>query len=350
MITYNVQQVKQAVKDVLNMPHMAAIERDLPEILQPDTDNTCAVCSKRTFTAAVFNMETGDRLDRIFPYLENHPALKGVDIILANELDCGMARSENVHTTEVLAKRLGMNYAYGVEFVTAAAGEKGNGLGMHGNAILSRYPLHNVSVFRLPVLFDWYYKEDDCRLGGRIAILAEIEVGAQRVGIVCVHAENRATPDTRPVQIKALYEEIDRRFGDIPVLVGGDMNTNTIDGADQPSYAALERDPDEQRRRMAIIPKIEPLMDVGKAYGYTYENCNIMNKVTRIKPMPDGGEVKFNLDWFFTRKLVCGDPHCISSIFDHRQLINGERFASFDGQLLSDHNAVVITCTVEEKS
>lgn len=350
MISYDVKKVAKAVADVPQIGHMQALKEHLPEILQPDVDNTYSADGKEAFTAAVFNMETGNRLDRIIPYLTQHPALSGVDVIFANELDCGMARSKNLHTTQVLAEKLHLNYAYGVEFVTAAAGENGNGLGMHGNAILSRYPLENVSIYHLPVLNDWFYNAGDCRLGGRIAILAEVKIKGRRVGLCSVHLENRATPETRPVQMQALCEELERRFPGMPVLMGGDMNTNTVDGADKPSYLWLEADVEEQRRRMGMIPEIEPLMDLTRQYGYDYLDCNIMDKVTRIKPMPDGGDVKFNLDWFFARGLSCCDPKVISSIFDHTQLVNGAQYAAFDGQLLSDHNAVTVTCTVEENA
>eukprot|EP01068_Selenidium_serpulae_P016085 Selendium_serpulae@DN6265_c0_g1_i3.p1 len=72
----------------------------------------------------------------------------GADIVILNEMDWGMARTGNVHTTELLAERLSMNFAYGVEFLELTNGNVGeqrktagqrNAVGFHGNAVLSRF-------------------------------------------------------------------------------------------------------------------------------------------------------------------------------------------------------------------
>ena len=118
-----------------------------------------------------------------------------------------------------------MNYAYGVEFVEVdpvfdldteqlhlADAQQDQRLrqdlqvdreqyrGLHGTAILSRYPIESARIFRLPVCYDWYgeeYKaisklehgkrwsahklfrervERELRRGGRMALIADISV------------------------------------------------------------------------------------------------------------------------------------------------------------------------------
>jgi hypothetical protein len=88
--------VEQAVRRMADMPHLEAISC-LSGIFTPDVDNafsTRRLCSAR---AVVFNIEQGTRLKWMIPFLRLHPSSAG-GIILANELDYGMARSNNLHT------------------------------------------------------------------------------------------------------------------------------------------------------------------------------------------------------------------------------------------------------------
>lgn len=71
------------------------------------------------------------------------------DVIILNDMDLGMARTGQQHTTRLLAHAIGMNYVFGVEFVELTRGSKEermqtkgmrNDLGLSGNAILSKFP------------------------------------------------------------------------------------------------------------------------------------------------------------------------------------------------------------------
>ena len=109
-----------------------------------------------------------------------------LDIILLSESDVGMARSGNRHTTADLAAALDMGYAYGVEFVELGLGDdreqpwhKGqrNHVGLHGNAILSRLPLHDLALIRLDlaaagsrIASTASRRRSQRRLGGRMAV------------------------------------------------------------------------------------------------------------------------------------------------------------------------------------
>jgi len=346
MIHYKRENLPAAIRDMAHMPHMEVLNKYLPEILLPDTDNSFSSCGKPDFRAAVYNMETGNRLHLILPYLTCHPKLKDLDIILANEVDRGMARSGNSDSVREIAEKLGMNYAFGTEFLTADAFRKGNEDGLGGNAIFSRYPLSHVKIIHLPIEYDWFYREGDCRLGVRIAVAAEIKAGTQNILICCVHLDNRISPAGRACQTEYLLRELKKEYGEMPALIGGDMNTNTVDGDALDGYRFI-KDREEQLKRIAEIPRWEPLMDLVKAYGFRYDNCNLQSKVTRRKPDPSG-DMLLNLDWFFSRSLKCDGPCVVKSVFDHTELENGEEFRQYDGALLSDHDAVVIHCGPED--
>ncbi len=209
--------------------------------------------------------------------------LQDLDLLILNEADFGMKRTNYDDVTADLASALHMNYAYAVEFVEVdpifdlgseeihlpdpqqdqrlqedlhVDREKYRGL--HGTAILSRYPLHNVRIFRLPVCYDWYGTEyaaissleqgrrwsakklfderieRELRHGGRMAIIADISVpelaskgNAGQATIVAAHLENKCTPACRKQQMTALLAQIKNVQN--PVILSGDFNTTGAD-------------------------------------------------------------------------------------------------------------------------
>lgn len=342
MIKQERSAVDQAVRSMAESSHLEAISC-LSGIFAPDVDNTFSTGGSVPARALVFNMEQGTRLKWIIPFLRLHPELRDADIILANELDYGMSRSNNLHTTRELSQALHMNYAFGVEFVTVNAFQNGNEQGLHGNAILSRFPLERVKLVHLPIEYEWFYREGDSRLGTRMALLAQTKIDGSDIGIVCVHLENRASPEGRVRQFTYLLDEIDAHFGNLPVLIGGDMNTNTVDGDSQANMEDL-KDKAEQYKRLGSIPSHEPMMAIAEAHGYTYRDCNLFDKSTRRKHMPGEEDILLNLDWFFQRGLNCSEPSRVETIFSH-QILPGcqEELRDFDGKELSDHDAVAVS-------
>ena len=204
--------------------------------------------------------------------------LRHSDIMVLNEVDIGMPRTDYKNIAEELAKTLGYNYAFGTEFVEVDPAhlgmednqwseerilfpgkkytvDKSKYKGLHGNAILSRFPLKNVRIIRFPAYYDWFgsekskvaeiefirreaaekiFREDvirEIRQGSRIALLADVEIPGmkQPVTIIAVHLENRALPEYRYKQIKILLDAIK----DIknPVILAGDFNTTANDAS-----------------------------------------------------------------------------------------------------------------------
>jgi endonuclease/exonuclease/phosphatase family metal-dependent hydrolase len=343
---YRQEHIAPAIRDMGTLSHMEVLKKHLPEILEGRGDNRFSSRGKLPFRAAVFNFEEGTCLEQIRAYFTYHPLLREAEVIFGNELDCGMARTGNLDISREFASALGMNYAYGVEFVSCRAGLEGNREGLHGNAIFSKFPLERIKLVHLPIEYEWFYHKNDSRLGCRMAVMAEIRAGGAAVGLVSVHLENRTTPGGRKRQLEYLLTQVDAHFGpDMPVLIGGDMNTNTVDGNDNSQMVYLADHPGEQWRRIGQIPFWEPQMDHAVSRGFSYEDCNIPEKVTRRKPMEDGRTVLLNLDWFYQRGLECRDPVRVESIFHPNGFRNppGE-ILRYRGQELSDHDMVLISC------
>jgi len=206
--------------------------------------------------------------------------MKQADVIVLNEVDWGMKRTDYRNIAADLATVLRMNYAYGVEFVevdpialgieefeevsaedrmtlkTQIAVDKSRYLGLHGSAILSRFPLQNVRLQPFENQpHDWYKEELESvrslesgkrkagelvfrekierqvRRGGRMMLTAEIadqRIPSGRMTIVATHLEDKTKPKGRREQLKELLNRI--RTTKTAVVVAGDMNTSTHDG------------------------------------------------------------------------------------------------------------------------
>jgi endonuclease/exonuclease/phosphatase family metal-dependent hydrolase len=219
-------------------------------------------------------------------------ALQAADLLILNEVDWGVNRTRFRNVAADLADALGMNYAFGVEFVEVDPITMGidqqvvlreveeaysqphedksemiayvkrimtpdpeRYRGLHGTAILSRYRLENVRL--IPLLtraHDWYgdeknisiqktaegkvsaavFKEQlvrQVRRGGRMMLLADIadpDFPSGKATVVATHLEDLTTPANRQ---KELQEILDRIAGTHhSVIFAGDMNTSTHNG------------------------------------------------------------------------------------------------------------------------
>ena len=216
---------------------------------------------------------------KISTVLEQAELLRQADIIVLNEVDWGMKRTGYRNVVAHLASALKMNYAFGTEFIEvdpiALGTEEFGGVkenqrealtrqisvdpsrykGLHGTAILSRFPLLNVRLIPFKTQgHDWYITEKkgltqiekgkrlasevafrekvnrEVRRGGRTMLLADIEspeIPTGRLTIVATHLEAKTKPSNRVKQLLELLETIKPIRG--PVVVAGDMNTSSRD-------------------------------------------------------------------------------------------------------------------------
>ena len=279
---------------------------DAVDVQQPDAAEPPAL-----LRIAAFNLERGNRFDGIVTLLTTHPALQDVDVWLISEADWGMARSGNRHVTRDLALTLGLGYAYGIEFLELTKGEAAeldtpgdNTWSLHGNAILRRWPLAAPRVVRLPVRCTWA-EGTQARIGGRMALLAELETAAGAVTLASVHLENRATPQGRLDQMQTVLAAIP---AGAPAIIGGDLNTATIDGGrDEELFSIpelLERDPARLRRPEPY----EPLLASVRAAGFVVDDVNAVDVPTCVPFGIRDPAYWLKLDWLFTRGLTpCTD-------------------------------------------
>lgn len=212
--------------------------------------------------------------------LEKIPAeiatLKSADVWILNEVDWGVKRTEYREVIRELGKALNMNWAYGMEFLEidskqlgidefndgetpeqqkqleeVFAVDKDRLRGLHGNAVLSRYPIRSARLVPFTVGYDWFQEskihplekgkrkaalligEDllrEVRRGQRSTLYVDLDVPdapEHRVTIAATHLENRAKPKVRRQQLQELLKEISEISN--PVILAGDMNTTGSD-------------------------------------------------------------------------------------------------------------------------
>ena len=336
---------RKALGALLDTQSQESVMARIPQFHTAETDNF--VEPPKTVPEALgvlmFNMERGVNLEEIREFLRDCPDIQPFDLILANELDDGCARSGNKNTARELAKAFGLNYAWGLEFIELVNDE--NEKGFHGNAVFSRWPIRRAGVIRLPEEYNWYFDRQR-RIGGRLAVFAELDVGGKPLGAVSIHLENRTHGEGRLHQMQTILEAVRLELPDMPLILGGDLNTNTFDGRDKEDINDIAASPEMRRRCLEDVFDFEPLLPLAAGEGYQIVPGE--PKLTRRKPMPDGSFLPLRLDWIMVKGVRAERSHMVSTAKeDFTYAVPGSALAEFAGKELSDHNAIWAMCRLE---
>lgn len=262
------------------------------------------------------------------------------DVLLLVEVDVGMARSGNRHTVRELASRLGAGWCFGVEFVELDLGDARerawhaggeNAAGVHGAAVLSRLPLARPALVRLERSGRWFDgRFGERRVGGRMALLAEVVTTRGPLLVASAHYESHTDPADRLETTRLLLDAIDAHAPGRPVLIGGDLNSSTFDLATKRDRGAVARALAAEPRRLLEPEPFEPLFAHAAARGYGWRDCNLPGVATQ-RTRPDGTpEPPFGkIDWFLARGLRCREPRVLPAV-DAR------------GDAIADHEALAV--------
>ncbi len=210
--------------------------------------------------------------------LHQRELMKHSDLLVLQEMDIGHPRSHYLHTAQAMAKQLGMNYAYGVQYlevdpfylgiedthITNRDRAKSGAVvkpedrhryhGLFGNAVLSRFPIKRAEIVPLrTVNYDWYREEArsfdfvettrrsasgflfhqrphrELKLGSRAFLRVDLhipELPLETLTVINVHLEIKLPVDKRRKQLEEILEQIK----DIknPVVLAGDFNSSAF--------------------------------------------------------------------------------------------------------------------------
>lgn len=180
-----------------------------------------------------YNVERGLRLGDQLRTFAGDPGMPPPDLLLLSEADRGCTRTGNRNVAREYASALGMCYVYGVEFLELprfwGPGGRICRRCEHGNAIVSRYPLGNVRVIRHQEARSWHSLPQrilhvgEPRLGGRVAVAADVRIGERMLRVYAVHFESGRDADHHRA---AQAQELIGHAAGVAhgVIMGGDMN------------------------------------------------------------------------------------------------------------------------------
>ncbi len=242
---------------------------------------------------AQWNIEKGKRSDMVLQRLLGHEILQWADIIVLNEADRGMIRSQNRHVAKWLAQELNMHMVFAPAHIELTKGT-GEELGLEGenieslqgNAILSRYPVLEAVVITLPQVFE-PYEFPEKRFGGRNCVWARIQLKQFSLWVGSVHLELRSTPGCRARQMHHIMDHLPGS-GAGAYILGGDFNTNTFARgtawrAGRSLLRLLTCSPSKLKEAL-LRPERggEPLFAVLNRYGFAWEGFNSNEETARV--------------------------------------------------------------------
>ncbi len=181
-----------------------------------------------------WNLERGIQFEGQLEALRSHEYMKSCDVLLLTETDVGMARSGNRRVAQEMAEELRLHYAFAPCYLNLAKGAgiendvtDQNQLGLHGNAILSRYPLRSVRAVHLKNGKDKMSGREK-RLGCQTALVADVVFPDGTLTAVSVHLDAQSSQRHRRDQMRDVLDSLPEGTA---AIIGGDWNTTTYNSS-----------------------------------------------------------------------------------------------------------------------
>jgi len=181
-----------------------------------------------------WNIDRGLQLQAVIDFL----ASTNADILILQEVDLNARRTHRLNIAEEIARKLQMDYVFGREFEELVQGSKASPA-YHGQAILAKWPISNPRLIRFSRQSHfwqprWYLPRIEPfqeRLGGRIALVADINVAGSKLVIYDLHLESRANDELRFSQAQEVLSDAARQDPRCPLVIAGDFNLDASKGA-----------------------------------------------------------------------------------------------------------------------
>ena len=331
-----------------------------------------AAPSRSLYRFVAWNLERGIEFQGQLDALRTHPYMAGADVYLLTEADIGMARSGNRAVAQEIAQDLGLHYSFAPCYLNLSKGagierkaEGENELGLHGNAILSRYPIRNARPVHLKNGMD-KMRGREKRLGRQTALAAEIEFPNCRATAVAVHLDANSSQAHRSKQMRDIVKGLS---ANLPVVLGGDWNTSTYNSS-RAFYSIFGfwlrvfMGAENVITNHYLHPETRferDLFRLLEAQGFEYRQSNRMGEPTIQYDVDDpktrlnmgewvpnwcfafirwalrrhDGTCPLKLDWFATRGARVENPIIVRDL------------RTTDGRPLSDHAAIGVDVVVE---
>ena len=174
-----------------------------------------------------WNINRGLKLSGIVEFLRG----AGADLILLQECDLNARRTNRINIGEEIARQLEMNYIFGREFQELTQGST-DSPAYHGQATLSRWPLSNARLIRFKKQSNfwrprWFLPDIEPlqeRMGGRMALVTDMNAGGRTIVSYNFHLESRGDDGLHCSQLKECLEDTCKYSAGLPLVLAGDFN------------------------------------------------------------------------------------------------------------------------------
>jgi endonuclease/exonuclease/phosphatase family metal-dependent hydrolase len=191
-------------------------------------------CPPDSIRVVNWNIDRGLHLSRIVKFLSSAKP----DLILLQEADLNARRTHHVNVAKELSQQLRMNYVFGREFQELTQGSRSSPA-YHGQATLSRWPLSNSRIIRFQRQTNfwrphWFLPEIEPfqeRIGGRLALVTEADIGGITLVTYNLHLESKGDDKLRGSQLEETVDDARRYAESTPIVLAGDFNLDVSAGA-----------------------------------------------------------------------------------------------------------------------
>ena len=181
-----------------------------------------------------WNIDRGLQLRSIVDFLADANA----DIVILQEVDINARRTQRLNIAQEIARKLRLNYVFGREFVELTQGSDSSPA-YHGQATLSRWKISTSRILRFQQQSNfwkprWYlptlepFQE---RLGGRIALVSEVNLHGVSIVSYNLHLESRGNDELRLAQLGEVLKDARTYKPAHLTVLAGDLNLNASDRA-----------------------------------------------------------------------------------------------------------------------
>jgi endonuclease/exonuclease/phosphatase family metal-dependent hydrolase len=181
-----------------------------------------------------WNIDRGLQLRSIIDFLADTNS----DIFILQEVDINARRTHRLNVAQEIARKLRLNYVFGREFVELTQGSD-TSPAYHGQATLSRWKISNSRIIRFQQQSNfwkprWYLPTVEPfqeRLGGRIALVSEINISGLSIVSYNLHLESRDKDQLRLAQLDEVLNDARAYKPAQLTVIAGDLNLNASDPA-----------------------------------------------------------------------------------------------------------------------
>jgi endonuclease/exonuclease/phosphatase family metal-dependent hydrolase len=199
------------------------------------------VSGSKSLRIVDWNIDRGQQLQGVTDFLVGVNA----DILTLQEVDLNARRTHRLNIAETIARKLEMNYVFGREFQELVQGSR-DSPAYHGQATISKWPISKPRLIRFsrqshfwqPRWFLPNIEPFQERLGGRVALVAQINVAGRKFVIYNLHLESRGSDALRDSQLREVLSDATCYEAECPVIVAGDLN---LDASREPVALTLAR-------------------------------------------------------------------------------------------------------------